>query len=87
MRKLGKLLLFSIRPLINTIFRANYCPIWHCQVWHVLSFSNISLRVLLKFDMSSWSTSYLRVYNFKGPIWHGLLNVAHQSLLAIFDLY
>ena len=84
---LGKLSQFSIRPLIDTIFRANYCPTWHYQVWYVLSFSNISLPVpvLLKFDMSSWNTLYLRFKNFKGPIWHGLLNVTHQILLSIFD--
>ena len=27
------------------------------QVWHVLFFSNISLPVILKYDMPSWSTS------------------------------
>ena len=37
-------------------WRAN-CPTWHCQVWHVLSFSYISRPVLLKADKSSWSTS------------------------------
>ena len=47
-----------MRPLISTIFHADHCPTWHYQVWHVLSFSNISFPVLLKFDMSSWSTSY-----------------------------
>ena len=46
-----KLSQFSIRPLINMIFRANNCPTWHHQVWHVLSFSCISLPVLLKIDM------------------------------------
>ena len=62
----------SIRSLINTIFRANYCPTWHYQVRHVLFFFKISVPVLLKFDMSSWSTWYLRFKNFKQPIWHGL---------------
>ena len=58
------------------------------QVWHFLSFSYISLPppVLLKFDMSIWSTSYSRFKNFKGPIWHGLLYVAKQILLSlVFD--
>ena len=54
--------------------------------WHLLPFSNISLPVLLKFDLSSWSASYLRFKTLQGPIWHGLLNVAHQILLSIFDL-
>ena len=76
-----------IHPLINTIFRASYCPTWHYQVWHVLSFSNISRPVLLKFNMSSWSTSYSRFKIFKRLFWHGLLNAAHQILLSMFDLY
>ena len=46
---------------------------------------NISLLVLLKFDMSSWSTSNLTFKNFKRPIWHGLLNAAHQFLSSIID--
>ena len=46
--------------LINTVFQFNYCTTWHYQVWHGLSVSNISLTVLLKFNMSSWNTSYLR---------------------------
>ena len=75
-----------MRPLVNTIFRANYYPTWHYQVWLVLSVFNITLPVLLKFDMSCWSTSYLRFKNFKGSIWHGLFNVAHQILLFMFDL-
>ena len=51
--------------------------------------TNISLPipVLLKFDTSSWTTSYLRFKNFKGPIWHGILNVVNQILISIFDLY
>ena len=69
------------------IFWDNYCPTRHYQVWHVLSFSNISLPVPLKFDMFYWSTSYLRFKNFKRPIWHGPLNAANQFLLSIFDLY
>ena len=65
----GKSSHFSNRPLINTIFQTNFCPTWHYQVWLVLSVSNISLPVLLKFDMSSWSTSYLRFKSFKRPIY------------------
>ena len=34
------------------IFRANYCPTWHNQVWHDLSFSNISLPVLYQYYIS-----------------------------------
>ena len=52
-----------------------------------LSSFQISLPVLLKFDMSCWSTSYLQFRNFKEPIWHGLLNVANQILSSIIDLY
>ena len=36
-----------MRRLINAVFRANYCPTWHNQVWYVLFFSNISLPLLL----------------------------------------
>ena len=76
-----------MRRLINTAFRANYCPTWHYQVWHVLFFSNISLQLLLKFGMFSWSSSCLRFKNFKRSIWYGLLHAVHQILLSIFDLY
>ena len=41
----------------------------------------------LKFDMSSWSTLYLKFKNFKEHLGHGLFNVANQILLFIFDLY
>ena len=59
------------------------CPTWHYQVWQVLSFSNISQPVLLKFGMCSLSTSHLRFKIFKGPIWHDLFNVVHQILLSM----
>ena len=68
-------------------FWVNYCPTWHYQVWNVLFFSNIRLLLLLKFDMSSWSTSYLRFKNFKGPIWQGRRNVAYQILSMISLIY
>ena len=47
----------------------------------------MSQPVLLDFDMSSRSTSYLRFKIFEKPIWYGLLNAAHQILLSDFDLY
>ena len=62
------------------------CLTWHCQVWHVLSFSYISLYQYSKNLICL--AGELRNQNFKGAIWYGFLNVANQILLSlIFDSY
>ena len=57
---LGKSSQFSIRLLINSIFRANNVQHDITKFGMFYFFLIISLPVLLKFDMSSWSTSYSR---------------------------
>ena len=56
--------------------KANW-PTWHSQIWHVLSFSYISLPEPLKVDMSSTVVGALRNKNLK-TLRDGLLSVAKQ---------
>ena len=64
--------------------RAN-CPKWHCQVWHVLSFSYRLLAYTGTLTIG-YVKLVIKIIKFQGTIWHGLLNVANQILLSlIFD--